>query len=233
MNRGCVATAAVLFVSLGCEIAVAAETEQNKDHGFYVGASVSRVEHEAKGEGQILVAIGQPFGALLVLQPDQVRIDDTDAGWNVTLGYQINKYVSAELAYYDFGTASVTEHYSANLLPAPLNITVRSSIEAFGPGVSLLGTLPLTSSLQIFARGGMLFVDEKIGRQDASFRASHRSGDEIWMAGAGMQWSFAKRWTTRLEYQLSDDVEAGNSVLVPSSGTSKIEQASLSVLFDF
>lgn len=230
---GCAATAVLLSITVGCEIAAAAETSETKERGFYLGASVSRVEQEAQGEGQTLVFIGQPFGFGMTLQPNQVDVDDTDIGWNVTLGYRINKYVSAEVAYYDFGTASVVERYSANLFPAPLNITVRSNIEAFGPGVSLLGTLPLTPSLDIFARGGVLFLDQEVERRTNSFRDTHRTGEEVWMAGAGIQWSFASRWTTRLEYQLTDDIQVGSNTLGPSSGTSKIEQASLSVLFGF
>jgi opacity protein-like surface antigen len=230
---GCAATAVLLFVSAGCEIAAAAETSETRERGFYLGASVSHVEQEAEGEGQILVGVGFPLGYLVTLVPNQVVVDDTDTGWNVTLGYQINKYVAAEVAYYDFGTASVVERYSADLFPAPLNITVRSNIEAFGPGVSVLGTLPLTPSLEIFARGGVLFLDQKIERQTNSFRDSRRTGEEIWMAGAGVRWSFASRWATRLEYQLTDDIEVGGGSLSPRSGTSKIEQLSLSVLFDF
>lgn len=236
---GCAATAVLLFVSAGCEIAAAAETSETKERGFYFGASVSHVEQEAEGEGQILVFIGQPFGFAITLLPDQVAVDDTDTGWNLTLGYQINKYVAAEVAYYDFGTASVIERYSADFFPvpapgpAPLNITVRSNIEAFGPGVSVLGTLPLTPSLEIFARGGMLFLDQKIERRTNSFRDSRRTGEEIWMAGAGVRWSFASRWATRLEYQLTDDIEVGGNSFSRRSGTSKIEQLSLGVLFDF
>lgn len=230
---GRAATAVLLFVSLNCEIAGAAETSANNQRGFYLGASASRVEQNARGEGQILVATGRPFGTLTVLQPNRVDVDDTQAGWNVTLGYQINQYVSAEFAYYDFGEASVVEHYSANLLPVPLNVSVRSNIEAFGPGVSLLGTIPLTSALEIFARGGVLFLDQKIEHRSASLRTSRRIGDEIWMAGAGLQWSFASRWAARLEYQLTNDVGLGGDTLVTQAGATKIEQLSLGVLFDF
>lgn len=235
-GSGSAATAFLLFVSLGCEIAAAADTTESKERGFYLGATVSRVEQDARGEGQILVAIGRPpFGGLMALQPNQVEIDDTQTGWNVTLGYRINKYVAAELAYYDFGAASVVEYYSASLFPGPLNTTVQSNIEAFGPGVSLLGTLPLTSSLEIFARAGVLFLDQEIDieRQGASFRSSRRIGDEIWMAGAGLQWSFASRWAARLEYQLTDDVGLGRTTLTTQAGATKIEQFSLGVLFDF
>ena len=236
MNRevfGCAATAIVLFVSLGCEIAAAAETAESDRRGFYLGASVARVEHEAQGEGQILVGVGPPLGFVVALAPNQVDVDDTDAGWNVTLGYQINEYLAAEVSYYDFGTASVVERYSATLVPIPLDITVRSTIEAYGPGVALLGMFPLTSSIEVFARGGVLFLDREIERQLTSFRTTQRTGDEIWMAGAGVQWSFASRWTTRLEYQLTDHLEREGGTLTPRASTSKLEQLSLGVSFDF
>jgi len=228
---GCAATALLLFVSLGCETAAAAETTESGERGFYLGASVSRVEQEARGEGQIIVAVGPPLGFGAVLRPTQVAVDDTDAGWSVTLGYKINKYLAAELAYYNFGEASVVEHYSAGNRPIPLNITLHSNIEAYGPGVSLLGTLPLTSSLDIFARGGVLFLDQKI-ETGSGFRNARQTGDEIWMAGAGVQWSFASRWATRLEYQLTGDTDR-NANTFSQAGTNEIGQLSLGVLFDF
>jgi opacity protein-like surface antigen len=236
MNRGVLGRAAaalLLFVSLAGETAVAAETTANNERGFYLGASASYVEQDAQGEGEMIVAVGLPFGFVARLTPNQVELDDTQAGWNVTLGYQINRYLAAEVAYYDFGEAAVVERYAANIFPLPLNITVRSNVKAYGPGVSLLGTLPLTSSLNVFARGGVLFLDQEIQRQMSTFRSSRRTGDEAWMAGAGAQWWFASRWAARLEYQLTDDIDLGGSVLNAEAGTTKIEQISLSVLFDF
>jgi opacity protein-like surface antigen len=230
---GSAATAFILFVSLGCETAVAAEPPETNDRGFYLGASVSRVEQDVKGEGQMLIGVGFPFGFVTTVQPTQVEVDDTDAGWNVTLGYQVNKYLAAELSYYDFGEASVTERYTQGLLVIPLNVTVRSNVEAYGPGVSLLGTFPLTSSIDVFARGGVLFLDQEVERQLSSFRTSRRIGDEIWMVGAGVQWAFASRWATRLEYQLTDRIGREGNTLWPRAGTTKIEQLSVSVLFDF
>lgn len=230
---GCAATAFVLFVSLGAEIAAADAAPETNERGFYFGASASRVEHEAQGEGRIFAAPGGPFGFGVILQPDRVQLDDTDAGWNVTLGYQINKYLAAELSYFDFGKASVTEYYTPTLFPFPLNLTVRSNIEAYGPGVSLLGTLPLTSSVEVFARGGVLFLDQEIEQQITSFRSRQRTGEEIWMAGAGVQWFFTSRWATRLEYQLTDRIDRGNDLRLAQAGTTKIKQFSLGVSFDF
>ena len=241
---GCAAAAFVGFISLGCEIAVAAETTENNERGFYVGAAASRVEHETQITSPATIVVRLDWGAFTTLRLDQAGVeDDTDAGWNVTLGYEINKYLAAELSYYDFGEASLTETYaSVIVVPRTLYYTARYNIEAFGAGVSLLGTFPLTSSVDIFARGGVLFLDQEVERQVTAdpptafrgvpYRSSTRTGDEIWIAGAGVQWSFASRWTTRLEYQLTDDIgREGDSPL--DANTTKIEQASLSVLFDF
>jgi opacity protein-like surface antigen len=87
--------------------------------------------------------------------------------------------------------------------------------------------------LEIFARGGVLFLDQEIERQLSSLRTRSRFGDEIWMAGAGAQWSFTSRWAARLEYQLTDSIEQDDAAFTPRGGTTKIEQLSLSVLFDF
>lgn len=230
---GCAATAVVLFVSLGHEIAAAAETSESDERGFYLGASVGRVEQEARGEGEMLVGVGPPLGFLVRLQPDQVRVDDKDAGWSVTLGYQINKYLAAELAYYDFGTATVNERYAPSDFPIPLDLTVSSRIEAYGPGVSLLGTLPLAPSLEVIVRGGVLFLDHEAELRISSFRRTQRSGEEIWTAGAGLQWFFTSRWAARLEYQLTDRIERDSNGPTRRIGTTKIEQLSLGVLFDF
>lgn len=79
---GCAATALLMFVSLGCEITAAAETTEDNKRGFYVGASASRVEQDAEGEGQTLVSV--PRLGVLLLRPNQTEVDDTQAGWNVT-----------------------------------------------------------------------------------------------------------------------------------------------------
>lgn len=235
MNRGvsgCAATALLLFVSLDCEMAAAAETTESDERGFYLGASVSRVEQDARGEGQIIIGIGGPIGFGTALRPSQVDVDDTDAGWSMTLGYKINRYLAAEFAYYNFGEVSVAERYVTTGRPIPLDLTLRSNIEAYGPGVSLLGTLPVTSSLDIFVRGGVLFLDQEIAT-GSGVRNSRQTGDEIWMAGAGVQWSFATRWTTRLEYQLTGETDRNAYTLSPGAGTNDLEQLSLGVLFDF
>jgi hypothetical protein len=161
------------------------------------------------------------------LAPDRVDVDDGQAGWSITLGYRINKYLAAELAYVDYGDAEITEHFTTpgSVVAPPLQFTRRYDLGTSGPAVSVLGALPLGAAWQLFIRGGVLFADQEIDLAGAS-GSNVTFGDEVLLAGAGVQWSFASRWSARLEYQRTGDLR--NSV----TSDNLLEQASLSVLFN-
>lgn len=209
------------------------------DPGFYFGATASRVEHDVEGRPGILVFVAIPvpnpvfpppvFGIRpppggvpinpgpIFIAPDSVDVDDVDTGFSLTVGYRINRYLAAELSYFDFGEYEIVERYSM------IN-DVRYELGVRGPAVSVIGSLPLGEQWELFLRGGLLFADQQVSlRVVSSFDRDF--SDEVVMAGAGVQWSFAPRWAARLEYQRTDDMKYDNN------GESSIEQASLSVLF--
>jgi opacity protein-like surface antigen len=179
-----------------------------------------------------------PYGAAVAFVPAGFTADETDVGWNFSLGYRVNKYLAAELAYVDSGEASLVEHYrpGASLSPTPTpvsEITRGYSVTSRGPALSVLGSLPLSSQWELFVRGGVLFAKQEVemrthatngivvgGQLDRDF------SDEVVTVGAGVQWAFLPRWTARLEYQRTDDLNA-NEIM----GESRIDQTSLSVLF--
>jgi hypothetical protein len=217
----------VAFISVFAETSAATEVNDTTGSGFYFGAAASRVEHDVRGEKSIIVAT--PAFAL-TLFPSEVDSDDTDAGWSATLGYRINRFLSAEIAYHDFGAASVSERYIENLLFFDLDTTVRVASEASGPAASLLVTAPVTQSLELLARGGVLFLDRELTRTIETFRQHERSDDAIWMIGVGAHWNFSSRWTARLEYQVTDRI-GDTQYRQLSPGTLKLEQLSLALLF--
>lgn len=246
----------VLVVSLSCEIADAAEP------GFYVGAAGGRSEQsldEQAGVGPLPIAVigllppdagfnPVPFPTLppppafggnpmaVPLLPSGRSVDETDVGWNVTLGYRVNKYLAGELSYVNAGDASLTERYStAASSPVTFPDVVRSyTVNARGPAVSVLGSLPLSERWEVFLRGGVLFAKQEVESRSIidsptaiNARPIERDfSDEVVTLGAGVQWTFLPRWTARLEYQRSDDLQP-NEIM----GESRIDQASLSVLF--
>ncbi|WP_161965865.1 outer membrane beta-barrel protein [Steroidobacter cummioxidans] len=250
----------MFVISLSCEIAEAA------DSGFYIGAaggrSTQRLDKQA-GVGPIPTAtftppdplvpgapyprLGEPPYTFLpfpvdgpayrVLLPDGLSADETDVGWNVALGYRVNKYLAAELAYVDSGEASLVEHYRSVPSGSPVavrEITRSYTVTSSGPAVTVLGSLPLSSQWEVFVRGGVLFAEQEVETRTRAVSGSpivapqvDRSfSDQVVTVGAGVQWAFLPRWTARLEYQRTDDLQA-NEIM----GESRIDQASLSVLF--
>jgi hypothetical protein len=211
------------------------------DPGLYFSATASRVEHDVEGRPGILslVAISHPpvlivipppiFGVPInpilpppvfeAIRPLRVEVDEVDAGFSVTAGYRINRYLAAELSYTDFGEYESIERYSISALD------VRYQFGVSGPSVSVLGSLPLGEQWELYLRGGVLFAEQEVSLKLASSLGERDFSDEVVMAGAGVQWSFAPRWAARLEYQSTDDLKYDNN------GESSIDQASLSVVF--
>ena len=257
MNRGtfrCAAAASAVFViSLHCEISEAA------DPGFYVGAAGARSEQrldQDAGVGPVPIAVlppPDPFNPGPVVPAPrppiplnpifggaadrEISADEIDVGWNFALGYRVNKYFAAELGYVDAGEASLTERYPAPPSTSPIrsDLTRSYRVHSRGPAVSLLGSLPLNAQWQVFARGGVLFAEQEIesrtslagGAAPVNIRTDRDYSDEVVSLGAGVQWAFLPRWTARLEYQRTDDLKQ-NDIM----GESRLDQASLSVLFD-
>ena len=153
----------------------------------------------------------------MFIGPDSIEVDEVDAGFSAPVGYRINRYLAAELSYTDFGEYELIERY-------PTVTDVRYQLGVSGPSVSVLGSLPLGEEWELFLRGGVLFADQEVSLTIGS-SFDRDFSDEVVMAGAGVQWSFAPRWAARLEYQRTDDLKYDNT------GESSIEQASLSVLF--
>lgn len=218
---------------------------QAAEPGFYFGATGSRVEHDVDGRPGVPLPIisfsptpppnlGGFFprppgsgpaptpGAPVFIPPTSVEIDDVDAGFGATVGYRINRYFAAEVSYADFGEYEILERYSFTDVQYELGVR--------GPSISVLGSLPLGEKWELFVRGGVLFADQKVSFRVVSSAIgssgpTHKFSDEVVMAGAGVQWSFASRWAARLEYQGIDDLQYDNT------GESRLDQASLSVLF--
>lgn len=207
--------------TLACILmSTAAISARASDQGFYVGAAVTRVKQDV-GNRQ-----GAAFSFPGVLTPpDSIHVDTNKSGWNLTLGYHVNRYFTGEIAYTDFGSANVVETYTppSGLFFSPSPITIRYSSRVTGPTFSMLGTLPIGASGSIFLRGGVLFAQDKI-RQPLG--DSSTFGDQVLVEGAGAEWSFNRRWTARFEYQRTGKIESN-----PISGENRLDQLSLSILF--
>lgn len=198
--------------------------------GFYVAATLGQARQDI-GVGPAPVVSFGGLGALVAAQLDSHRVDGDDPAWNATLGYRVNEHFAAELSYMDFGDARVTDTYQVPgggpFFPGiPAQLTRTYEARTAGPAVSVLGSLPVGSSWRFFLRGGVLFADQKIVLFNSFSSQQFTFGDKVWLAGAGVDWTFAPRWTARLDYQMSDDLERNLM-----SGENGVEQLAVSVLF--
>ena len=196
--------------------------------GFYLFATGGTGQESPESIG---INLGNPEGIVHV-DPDRVEVDDGSVAWGVGLGYRINRYLAAEVEYADFGTTDVHEHYSLpdQPFPFPTELDLTYSSKVTGPVLSVLGTLPLGQSFELFLRGGVLFASREYGLegQPGFGGQGQKFASNVWLGGAGATWSFAKRWGVRAEYQQSGTLD--QTLL---TGETRVKRVSLSALYRF
>ncbi len=162
-------------------------------------------------------------------------MNDGSFAWDVGVGYRINRYLAAEVVYADFGTTDIHEHYAVPndgpvSFPTEFDLTYSSKIT--GPVLSVLGTLPVGQSFELFLRGGALFASREysVGGQAVfpSRGQQQKFASTVWVAGAGATWSFAQRWGIRAELQQTGALD---ETIV--TGETRLKRISLSALYKF
>ena len=124
------------------------------------------------------------------------RIDFDDTGYKAFVGYRVLRYLSAELAYTDFGSPSVTTgstRYEADLELAAL---------------WAVGVLALSPRLELYGRLGYTDWDAAVTVDDgtgAPVTDDGEGNDLGWGVGAG--YNLTPRWALQLDwenYELED-----------------------------
>ncbi len=197
------------------------------DPGFYLTVAVGQAEEDPRSIGTN-IAFGFPPTAIQHIDPDRVDVDESGVAWSVAMGYRLNPYVAVEVEYMDFGTTDISEHYDLGppvIPPFPSEFTRMYSSKVTGPALSLLGSVPVGKGFDMFLRAGVLFADRELEFAQ-SVGLDDTFGSTVWLAGAGVNWSFASRWAIRAEYQRTGKLE--ETFL---AGETEMEQMSFSVLF--
>jgi OOP family OmpA-OmpF porin len=104
-------------------------------------------------------------------------------------GWRFNRFMAVQIDRVDF-ERSVDVRNALNV--------ISTQAEGFAP--SFVGTLPL-GPIELFARGGILWYDLEIGRNDTSL-ADSSDRDPIF--GAGIGFNFAERLNLRAEYEVAE-----------------------------
>jgi OOP family OmpA-OmpF porin len=120
-------------------------------------------------------------------------VDDSDSGFKIYGGFQLNKYFGAEIGYVDFGKVGV----SGSVLGVPF--TSSSSVTAYT--FAGVGTLPLTESFALFGRVGLAAwnVDFSASALGASGSLNDNGTDPFY--GIGARFNLNKNWGLVVEYE--------------------------------
>jgi hypothetical protein len=155
----------------------------DNEKGLYLGAGVGQFNVEVDDVTDVVNAVDD--------------LDSDDTSFKIFGGWRFSNYISAELAYIDFGGPD--DEVSGNSLEA--------EIDGFAPYI--IGTLPL-GPIEIFAKAGYLFYDLNV-KVNGDNVASKSGSDEDFVYGAGLGITLFERLNARLEYEIIDVSELDTS----------------------
>jgi opacity protein-like surface antigen len=209
---------------------LAASAASAADRGFYFGASAGQSQYDFDRPEAAALVIGflPPIAVITpnppIFSPGPVvggvttaiearpllwlpGDDDEGAGWNVTAGYRINRYLAVEAGYSNLGTLSSTHTIDIPPIVGGGSFTFHRELETAGPSLTAFGVLPLSDSWQLYARVGMLFADSDLTtRLDGGGSVSSSFDSDATTLGAGAQYDWAGHWSARLEFQRTQEL---------------------------
>jgi OOP family OmpA-OmpF porin len=183
-----------------------------EDSGWYLGGNIGQSRATIDDEKIVDGLHDQGFITTSITN------DDRHFGYKLFGGYQFNRFLSLEGGYFDLGQFG----FAANTLPEG---SYRGNIRLNGANLDLLGTLPLTQRLGLFARIGVNYADARDTFSGTGFVAvsAPRSSEDAanYKFGLGLQYAFTESLVMRLEaerYRVDDPVEHGADMDLYSIG---------------
>lgn len=205
MNPRNRSTVLLLCLALGW-----AASAQAAEPGWYVvgfggqtGASISQGETDEN-----LVAIFESVALDVVDLTSE--LDDSDTGFGIAGGYQLNDNFAFEFAYVDLGSVDYRALATVSDGTEQADADVQLESSADGPVLSVLGILPVGERFSVFGRAGFALLNAKgtarITIDGVSDRASQDEQKSDPMFGIGAEYSLGKYFAVRLAWDRYLDV---------------------------
>jgi OmpA-OmpF porin, OOP family len=113
---------------------------------WYLGANVGQghsvIDTVRVGNGLL------PPGSYI----NSISVQERDTGYKIFGGYQFSRYIAVEGGYFDLG------HFGFNAVTVPPG-TLNGEMKVRGINLDLVGTMPLTERLGVFARVGANYAE--------------------------------------------------------------------------
>lgn len=158
--------------------------------------------------------------------------DDTDTAYKLQLGWSFNSNLAIEGGYVDFGRYT----YGA-VSTAPIAATRDGHLDASGWTLGVVGSLPITDDLAVFAKVGAIAWDVDFGCGGTGIACVNpdRSDDGVsGYFGVGGTWAFSPAWFLRAEYEVFQDVgTAFNSTGTTGTSEESVKMGSIGIGYRF
>lgn len=206
----------IAVAALGC-LAGAPALAQDSSSYYYLGGTVGQTRAKIDEEGITGRLIGPGMLGSVVTRDDRAN------GYRLFVGRQFNRYIAAEVGYFDLGRFSFQ---SSTFPPGTLDGQLRSK----GANVDLIGGLPLSENLTAIARVGAQYA--KTSDQFSGTGAIHvidpspsKRATNV-KVGLGLEYAVSSSFSVRAEaerYRMND----------ATGGSGNVNMYSVSLVFPF
>lgn len=199
---------------------------QAETEGWYFGLSGGLTMADISGndldEGFVEVDIAvleEAFGLSTDAAFVDSTLDDSDKGWGIHIGYRINRWVAAEVGYFNLGEFNYANQVQLDAGGAPWIFNADARLTSQGPFAAVLAMFPIGERFDLHVRGGLLFSDTRFRVRsvlvEPNFPESFVSiefddSDKDFFAGLGATWNINDSYSLRVEYQKFLDVGGDN-----------------------
>ena len=194
------------LMTMVCAIANPAAAQ---DSGFYLGGGVGR----AKTDIDMTGIAG--------------TVDESDTGWKLFGGYQINRYFGVEAGYADLGSSTFSGTLTTAVPPFPAGTAVGGDIEAEAWFVSAVGTLPITDRFSALGKLGVAFgkTEFSVSAGGLAGRVTDDSTEVTY--GLGLKFDVTRNFSLRGEW---DRFRVGGDT---TGGKGDVDLFTLNAIFRF
>lgn len=168
------------------------------DDGWYVGGNYGESRANTINVRIIDALIGRGFTT------QSLNDDEVDRGYKVFAGFKLNDNFAVEGGYFNLGKF----RYQAQMLPLAV---VRGDQKTDGINFDLVGMMPVSDKLSVFARAGAVYAQSRERRWETgstiNFYDHGRENDLSYKFGAGVQYDLTNALALRLEaerYRIDD-----------------------------
>ena len=154
---------------------------QTQETGFYAGLSIGQSKaKDACSGSDVSAATGISSSC-----------DDKDTAWKIFGGYQIMRFLGAELAYTDLGKVKASAS-------AP-GVSASAEVKTNAWELVAVGSYPIgTSGFAPYAKAGFYRGESKLS---SSVGISAKETNNDWTAGLGVRYDIMRNFAVRAEWQ--------------------------------